>query len=338
MKIFLSYRRNDTGGRAGRLFDLLVVRFGTRNVFQDVNAVAPGLDFTAQVAAAIEASDVVLVVVGPDWFGEPTTEGRRRIDSSDDFVRQEVGQALAAGIPVVPVLVDDASLPPAGELPGDLAPLVLRQAVTLRDVSWHDDVDNLIRRLEGDHRIATGSRSWPVVLVGAGAVAAVAAVAAAVIVWGGNGDGSSDDSDGVTATNTSPISVPEELVAQEIWEETRRCAGGGRIELSAGPVGIDGGGMATRFEIASNGLQSDMTFNPIRVVDDLGVPYDEIDAGSLTGGFRLEQDGYGVTEHTATVSVNRDLSRHPGAQAMVLVVTGECDNDPILLSLTVPPS
>ena len=54
MKVFLSYRRDDTGGRAGRLFDVLVARFGVRNVFQDVNTVAPGLDFIAQVEAAIE--------------------------------------------------------------------------------------------------------------------------------------------------------------------------------------------------------------------------------------------------------------------------------------------
>jgi hypothetical protein len=40
MKLFVSYRRDDTGGRAGRLVDALVARFGARNVFQDVNAVA----------------------------------------------------------------------------------------------------------------------------------------------------------------------------------------------------------------------------------------------------------------------------------------------------------
>ena len=70
MKVFLSYRRDDTGGRAGRLFDVLVARFGVRDVFQDVSTVAPGLDFTAQVEAAIETSDVVLVVIGPSWLGE----------------------------------------------------------------------------------------------------------------------------------------------------------------------------------------------------------------------------------------------------------------------------
>jgi hypothetical protein len=147
VKVFLSYRRDDTGGRAGRLYDAFVTRFGNRNVFQDVNAVAPGLDFTAQLDTAIAQSDVVLVVIGRDWLGGPDQDGIRRIDRPDDFVRLEVSKALAADIRVVPVLVDAASLPPPDELPDDVSSLAHRQAVTVRDVSWHADVDELIRRL-----------------------------------------------------------------------------------------------------------------------------------------------------------------------------------------------
>ena len=168
MKIFLSYRRDDTGGRAGRLFDLLVARFGARNVFQDVTAVAPGRDFAAQVDAAVTGSDAVLVVVGPSWLGMTDDQGARRIDHPDDFVRREVSMALATGMPVVPVLVDDASFPSAEELPDELAPLRLRQAVILRDVSWHQDVDDLIRRLEGEVPLVVTRRRWPW-LIAAGA-------------------------------------------------------------------------------------------------------------------------------------------------------------------------
>jgi TIR domain len=206
MKVFLSYRRDDTGGRAGRLFDVLVARFGARSVFQDVNAVAPGLDFTAQVEAAIEASDVVLVVIGPKWLGGVDPDGGRRIDRPEDFVRQEVSRALASGIPVVPVLVEGVSLPPADELPDDVAPLVLRQAVTLRDVSWHNDVNDLIRRLEGDHWLASRRRRWPIV-VGVGLAAVVAVIVVAVIIQRSGDGGSSSPPDPPCETDNTWTAV-----------------------------------------------------------------------------------------------------------------------------------
>jgi hypothetical protein len=150
MKIFISYRRDDTGGRAGRLFDLLAARYGAGRVFQDVTAVAPGTYFDDQVDSAIATSDVVLVVIGPSWLTSAGGDGTRKIDRPDDYVRHEVRAALQSDVRVVPVLVDDAELPSAAALPEDLAPLVRRQAVSVRDESWHRDVDDLINRLEKD--------------------------------------------------------------------------------------------------------------------------------------------------------------------------------------------
>ena len=74
-----------------------------------ISSAAPGFDFTERVEQAIATSDAVLVVIGPSWLDSATADGRRRIDQPDDFVRHEVGSALASGMPVVPVLVDDAS-------------------------------------------------------------------------------------------------------------------------------------------------------------------------------------------------------------------------------------
>lgn len=117
MKIFISYRRDDTAGRAGRLFDVLVARFGARNVFQDVAAIAPGMDFAEQVDEAIAQSDAVLVVIGSEWLTIRGPYGTRRLDEPDDYVRREIGAALAAGVRVVPVLVDGALLPTPDDLP-----------------------------------------------------------------------------------------------------------------------------------------------------------------------------------------------------------------------------
>lgn len=191
MRIFLSYRRDDTGGRAGRLYDQLATRFGTGRVFIDVTDAAPGLDFTEQVETAIERSDAVLVVIGPEWLASPRTDGTRRIDRADDFVRREVGAALTTGKPVVPVLVDGATLPSDDQLPDDIRALATRQAVSLRDTSWHEDVNALVRRLEGDTE--DGSRSNRKALAVAGVVAIIAVVTIVVLVRAGDDDGESSD-------------------------------------------------------------------------------------------------------------------------------------------------
>ena len=43
--IFISYRRDDTEGEAGRLYDDLVRTFGENSVFMDVAGINPGMDF-----------------------------------------------------------------------------------------------------------------------------------------------------------------------------------------------------------------------------------------------------------------------------------------------------
>jgi hypothetical protein len=181
MKLFVSYRREDTGGRAGRLCAVLVTRFGAGNVFQDVNAVSPGHDFRAQVEAAIATSDAVLIVIGPGWLQSDGADVGRRIDDENDFVRLEVSLALSSGVPVVPVLVDGAVLPSLDELPDDMAEMLGRHAVTIRDASWHQDVDDLISRLKGEERLASRTRRWPIT-VGVGLLIVFVVFVVAAIV------------------------------------------------------------------------------------------------------------------------------------------------------------
>jgi TIR domain len=331
MKVFLSYRRDDTGGRAGRLFDVFVSRFGARNVFQDVNAVAPGLDFHAQIEAAIAASDAVLVVIGPGWDGGVDHEGRRRIDQPDDLVRQEVSKALTTGARVVPVLVDGATLPAAGDLPDDVASLVLRQAVTLRDASWSADVQELIRRLEDDGRHPADRRRWLITLV-VGLVALATVVTVAVIARrGGQGPPSGPGADGSVAS-TAPVSLPTSLAFASTADDTIVCGPGGQVAFSAGPVSQDGSLLTTDLIASAHGLQTDTQFDSIRAVDESGRPYEGPDGG---GAFDLDQDG-GVTMRSFHLSVNRDEQAHAGARGIVLVISGECSHDLVYLALAVP--
>ena len=140
--VFISYRRDDSAGFAGRLADALEQRLGAGAVFRDVDDIQPGADFEAVIARGLEQVRAVLVVIGPGWL-DAAVDGQRRLDRPDDFVRREVEQALASGKPVVPVLVGGATMPAANALPIALRGLANRQALVLGDASWSADLARL---------------------------------------------------------------------------------------------------------------------------------------------------------------------------------------------------
>ena len=152
--IFISYRRDDSAGHAGRLFDRLRERFGRQQVFMDVAGIDPGTDFVRAIDIAVSACDTLLVVIGRDWLACTDAHGQRRLDDPNDFVRLEVGTALKRDIRVVPVLVQNAAMPGVDELPDDLKLLIRRQATELSDERWDLDVQDLIAKLERRDRPA----------------------------------------------------------------------------------------------------------------------------------------------------------------------------------------
>ena len=115
-KIFISYRRDDSAGHAGRLCDHLVGHFGQQNVFMDVEAIKPGLDFVEVVQEAVGSCDALIAVIGREWLGASDGSGRRRLENPEDLVRLEIATALARNIRVIPVLVRGAREPLAAEL------------------------------------------------------------------------------------------------------------------------------------------------------------------------------------------------------------------------------
>lgn len=147
--IYISYRRSDAAAYAARLHDELSARFGNRRVFLDVEMLSAGADFRRVAAEAMASSEVMLVVIGKNWLGGAAASGQRQIDSTDDFVRMEVRNGLAAGMRVIPVLVDQAQMPSPSELPEELAGLALLNAATLSHLRWQQDVDALCDALDG---------------------------------------------------------------------------------------------------------------------------------------------------------------------------------------------
>ena len=152
-RVFVSYRRADSAGHAGRLEVDLTRLLGNR-IFRDVSDITPGAEFPKVLRSELDACGAVLAVIGPQW--------RRILDerpADQDYVRVELREALAHdGAIVIPVLVNGATLPGRDDLPDDLKPLADRQALALRDDRWDDDVANLAARL----RTTLGIRRWPV--------------------------------------------------------------------------------------------------------------------------------------------------------------------------------
>jgi hypothetical protein len=146
--IFISYRRDDSEGEAGRLSDDLAQNFNQDSVFMDVNAIQPGRDFRKAIDESIHKCSVLLAIIGQGWLESKNALGQKRLEDQSDFVRLEIASALQRDIPVVPVLVRGAKMPRAEQLPQDLRELAYRNAVELTHARWRSDLQVLIRALK----------------------------------------------------------------------------------------------------------------------------------------------------------------------------------------------
>ncbi len=145
--IFISYRRDDTEGEAGRLFDDLTRTFGEDSVFMDVAGINPGMDFRKAIDDNVSSCGVLLAMIGPGWCSIRNPSGTRRLDDPNDFVRLEIASALARNVAVIPVLVHDAKMPRPEELPDNLKDLAFRNSVEITHARWNSDVQLLTQAL-----------------------------------------------------------------------------------------------------------------------------------------------------------------------------------------------
>jgi len=143
--IFISYRREDSGGHAGRLCDRLTARFGDDRVFLDIQDIRPGQNFATSIEDTIATCDCVIAVIGAHWLETI----QKRADATDDFVRHEIAAALKRRVTVIPVLMGGARMPAAHDLPPELAELSLLNAIEIRDERFDQDVVALETFLAG---------------------------------------------------------------------------------------------------------------------------------------------------------------------------------------------
>lgn len=230
--IFISYRRDDTEGEAGRLFDDLVRTFGEDSVFMDVAGINPGIDFRKAIDANVSECGVLLAMIGPTWATIANSAGTHRLDDPNDFVRLEIASALAREVAVIPVLVHDAKMPHPDQLPDNLKDLAFRNSVEITHARWNSDVQLLIGALgqyvsttskKSDEPVhATVSVQLPPANPPAHAAAGpkpskkplfigigvgVLLVVVTFVVWAISSSGSGSGADKTSATQTTPSSA-----------------------------------------------------------------------------------------------------------------------------------
>jgi hypothetical protein len=158
--VFVSYRRDDSQGFAGRLADDLSEILGAEWVFRDIE-IPVGSDFTEVLHRAIAASDALLVVIGRHW-ASPSEHGHgKRLFAPNDWVRAEIEAAFAQGKQVIPVLVGGAEMPSAGSLPDSIERLARLQAAVLTDRRWDSEVRHLAAWLRSLCPALAGGRVRP---------------------------------------------------------------------------------------------------------------------------------------------------------------------------------
>src|SRR5213596_3431496 len=104
-RIFINYRRQDSEGYVGRLYDHLAQHFESQDIFIDVDSIPPGADFVETLEQAVANCDVLIAMIGPQWIDIQDGSCARRLDQWNDFVRIEIGSALRQKKIVIPVLV-----------------------------------------------------------------------------------------------------------------------------------------------------------------------------------------------------------------------------------------
>ena len=146
--IFISYRRADSPGYVRALLSEMRNTFGGKQVFLDMEDIAAGSDFPIIIDEAVRNCELLLALIGPKWVELRDESGQRRIENLTDFVRLEIGAALERKIPIIPVLLENAKMPKADELPDELKLLSTLQGITLTYDRWDDDIARLFAAIE----------------------------------------------------------------------------------------------------------------------------------------------------------------------------------------------
>ena len=145
--IFVNYRQSDSQHAAMAIASILKHSFADGEVFIDRSSILGGRDWPNSITAALDSAQVLVAVLGEDWLRSWDEHGRRRIDHPKDWVRLELSRSFERGIPVVPVLLENAEVPSPDALDPCLLGICSSQAIRVRLDTWDIDLERLISTL-----------------------------------------------------------------------------------------------------------------------------------------------------------------------------------------------
>jgi WD40 repeat protein len=160
--LFISYRRSDSQDVTGRIYDRLLAKFTEKQVFKDVDSIPMGVSFPLHIKQMLGKARAVLVIIGPNWLHAKDEQGNPRLEQPNDYVSLEIEIALGAAVPVIPVLVSNARMPLASELPRSIQQLVRRNGMAVRpDPDFNNDIVRLLSELDRLEKLVTAQPAKP---------------------------------------------------------------------------------------------------------------------------------------------------------------------------------
>jgi TIR domain len=132
--IFISYRGSDQNWATELVYKSMTEAFGADAVFKAGNSLRAGEEFPATLRSEAASCPVMLACIGPGWLTATAPDGSRRLDSPDDWVREEIAISLRAGNQLVPLLLgnrDEVEVPKPDLVPDSIRAMVYRQALWL---------------------------------------------------------------------------------------------------------------------------------------------------------------------------------------------------------------
>lgn len=220
--LFIGYRREDTGGDAGRLYDRLATAFGRERVFKDVDSIPRGVRFRAYVEDILGGCRMMLVLIGPKWIDARDAEGNRRLEDPEDLVRVEIETALAnPKVQVLPVLVNGAEMPKRDQLPGELKALTEFNAARLRhDPDFHNDINDLITVIETGATVRRRNPMIPILLVSVLVLGALGAGGYWWVTENPLGDAAMEAKPEQEVASTTPATTPQSQAPAPVQQRT----------------------------------------------------------------------------------------------------------------------
>jgi hypothetical protein len=169
LKIFISYRRQDSGANAIGIGQYLEKEFGRKNVYIDVEMQA-GTKYPDVIERRLAECKVLLVLIGPGWLGSKDEQGHLRLQKPDDWVRLEIAHALKRDITVIPVLINGAQLPDRETLPDDIQGLLDHQVASVSVAGFRHEMAGLVRdirsiKIRRSRRLFVGTAAAALILL-----------------------------------------------------------------------------------------------------------------------------------------------------------------------------